>query len=63
MKHYEYIIRADKDVFETKQPHYTIEVSTNNYACYQALKDGINDVVSEYEEAEAKSQEEVPNAD
>ena len=57
MKQHEYMVRADKDVFdETRKTHYIIEVSTNNHACYQALKEGINAVISEYEEAEAKEE-------
>lgn len=61
MKQYEYMVRADKDIFESREPHYCIEVSTNNYECYQTLKEGIAAVISEYEEAEAK--EESNNAD
>lgn len=63
MKQHEYMVRCDKDVFESREPHYVIEVSTNNYACYQALKDGVNDVISEYEETEANNPEEKPDAD
>ena len=65
MKQYEYMVRADKDVFETRQPNYNIEVSTNNYECYRAIKEGINDIISEYEEAEAKAEneEDEENAD
>lgn len=58
MKQYEYMVRADKDVYESEERvHYIIEVSTNNYACYQALKEGISAVVNEFEEQEAKGEE------
>ena len=63
MKQHEYMVRTDKDVFESRKPSYIIEVSTDNYDCYQALKEGINAVISEYEEAESKNQEEESNAD
>ena len=63
MKQHEYTIRADKDVFETRKPHYIIEVSTNNYECYRAIKEGINDIVSEYEEAEEKAENEEETSD
>ena len=63
MKQYEYMTRFDKDVFESRKPHYTIEVTTDNYACYQAINDGVNDIISEYEEAEANNPEEKSDAD
>ena len=57
MKQHEYTVRCDKDVFESREPHYVIEVSTNNYECYQELKEGIFDVISDYEEEEAEGKD------
>lgn len=58
MKQHEYSFRAETIVLgEPQQNNHIIEVSTNNYACYQALKEGINAVISEYEEADEKEEE------
>lgn len=58
MKQYEYMFRSDKDVFEGEnRVHYVIEVTTNNYECYQELKEGIAAVIAEYEERETKREE------
>lgn len=57
MKQHEYMFRSDKDVFEDGQRvHYIIEVSTNNYECYQELKDNIASIVAQYEYKESQNE-------
>lgn len=56
MKQYEYMVRTDKDVFEEERVHYMIEISTNNHACYQELKDSITSIVAQYEYKESQNE-------
>lgn len=56
MKQYEYMMRTDKDVFESIPPSYYIEISTNNYSCYQEIKNAAASIVAQYEYKESQNE-------
>lgn len=56
MKQYEYETRFDKDLFE-QGPHYHIEISTNNFGCYDELKIAVSAIINKYEAAESENDE------
>lgn len=54
---HEYMLRADKDVYESLRPSYVIEISTNNYRCYKEILSAASDIIEHYQDAENTTEE------
>lgn len=62
MRH-EYMLRADKDVYENSPSSYVIEVSTNDYLCFKAIFTAASDIIEDYQDAENEAEELAAHAD